>query len=233
MMSQKDVLLFFLVGLLAAACQTPDEPATKEATTEETSSVTADDTTQAEKTILFFGNSLTAGYGLEPSEGFPALIQQKLDSLGYDYRAVNAGLSGETTASGVSRLDWVLERQPVDIFVLELGANDGLRGIEPTETKENLRAMIEKVRAANPDVKIILAGMMVPPNMGPAYAERFQEVFPEVAEAQDVELIPFLLENVAGETELNQADGIHPTAEGQRIVAETVWKTIKPLLEAA
>ena len=197
----------------------------------ETTGAAANDTTQSEKVILFFGNSLTAGYGLEPSEGFPALIQQKLDSLGYEYRAVNAGLSGETTASGVSRLEWVLERQPVDIFVLELGANDGLRGIEPAETQENLNTIIEKVRAANPEVEIVLAGMMVPPNMGPEYAERFQQVFPEVAEAKDVTLIPFLLENVAGEPELNQADGIHPTAEGQEIVAQTVWEVLNPLLE--
>ena len=227
----KSVLLLFLISLSVIGCQNTSEPAAEEAAMTETTGAAANDTTQSEKVILFFGNSLTAGYGLEPSEGFPALIQQKLDSLGYEYRAVNAGLSGETTASGVSRLEWVLERQPVDIFVLELGANDGLRGIEPAETQENLNTIIEKVRAANPEVEIVLAGMMVPPNMGPEYAERFQQVFPEVAEAKDVTLIPFLLENVAGEPELNQADGIHPTAEGQEIVAQTVWEVLNPLLE--
>lgn len=225
--------MFVLIGLLGMACQSPNHPATEDAQPVETTTVAADDTAPSEKVILFFGNSLTAGYGLEPAEAFPALIQQKLDSLGYNYRTVNAGLSGETTASGLSRLDWVLERQPTDIFVLELGANDGLRGIEPTETQRNLVAIIDRVRAANPETEIALAGMLVPPNMGNAYAERFQKVFPAVAEAQDVMLIPFLLEGVAGDTELNQADGIHPTATGQKIVSENVWETIKPLLEAA
>jgi acyl-CoA thioesterase-1 len=223
--------LFFLVGLLGMACQSPNQPATEEANPVETATVMANDTTRPEKVILFFGNSLTAGYGLEPSEAFPALIQQKLDSLGYQYRVVNAGLSGETTASGLSRLDWVLEQQPVSIFVLELGANDGLRGIEPTETQRNLAAIIDQVRVANPAVDIVLAGMLVPPNMGNVYTDRFQKVFPAVAEAKDVTLIPFLLEGVAGDPELNQADGIHPTAAGQKIVAENVWPALKPLLE--
>ncbi|MGB3778526.1 MAG: arylesterase [Tunicatimonas sp.] len=231
MLPRKSMFLFFLIGLLGIACQSPNQPA-EEAQPVETVMVAADDTASSEKIILFFGNSLTAGYGLEPSEAFPALIQQKLDSLGYDYRTVNAGLSGETTASGLSRLDWVLERQPVDIFVLELGANDGLRGIEPTETQRNLAAIIDQVRAANPQVAIVLAGMLVPPNMGNAYTERFQQVFPAVAEAKDVTLIPFLLEGVAGDPELNQADGIHPTAPGQKIVTENVWTALKPLLEA-
>ena len=229
----KSALLIFWFSLLGVGCQSPSQPAAEETASAETTTVADNDTTQAEKVILFFGNSLTAGYGLEPSEAFPALIQQKLDSLGYDYRTVNAGLSGETTASGLSRLDWVLERQPVDVFVLELGANDGLRGLEPTETQRNLAAIIDQARAANPQVVIVLAGMLVPPNMGNAYTERFQQVFPAVAEAQNVTLIPFLLEGVAGEPKLNQADGIHPTVKGQQIVAENVWETIKPLLEAA
>lgn len=226
----KSALLIFWLGLLGMRCQSPSQPAAKEAEPVETTTVAVDDTVQSEKVILFFGNSLTAGYGLEPSEAFPALIQQKLDSLGYDYRTVNAGLSGETTASGLSRLDWVLERQPVDVFVLELGANDGLRGIEPTETQRNLDAIIEKVHAANPDVSIVLAGMLVPPNMGPEYADRFQRIFPEVAQTKDVTLIPFLLEGVAGDPELNQADGIHPTSEGQKIVTENVWTVLEPLV---
>ncbi len=228
----KSALLIFWFSLLGMSCQSPSQPAAEEAQPVESATVAVDDTAPSEKVILFFGNSLTAGYGLEPSEAFPALVQQKLDSLGYDYRTVNAGLSGETTASGLSRLDWVLERQPVDVFVLELGANDGLRGIEPTETQRNLVAIIDQVRAANPEVEIVLAGMLVPPNMGNAYTERFQEVFPAVAEARDVTLIPFLLEGVAGDPELNQADGIHPTAPGQKIVAENVWPVLKPLLEA-
>ena len=231
MLRYQNMLLFLTLGLLGIACQSPNPSAAEEAEPLETAPVAADDTARSEKVILFFGNSLTAGYGLEPSEAFPALIQQKIDSLGYDYRTVNAGLSGETTASGLSRLDWVLERQPVDIFVLELGANDGLRGIEPTETRQNLSAIIDRVREANPAVHIVLAGMLVPPNMGGAYADRFQKVFPAVAETKDVTLIPFLLEGVAGDPELNQADGIHPTALGQKIVTKNVWATLKPLLE--
>ncbi len=184
-----------------------------------------------EKVILFFGNSLTAGYGLDdPSKSFPGLIQQKIDSAGYNYKTVNAGLSGETTAGGKNRIGWVLERQPVDIFVLELGANDGLRGVDPAETKRNLKEIIRKVREANPEVEIVLAGMMVPPSMGSAYANNFVKVFPEVAKEENVALIPFLLENVAGERALNQNDGIHPTAEGQRIVAENVWEVLKEVI---
>ena len=226
----RNTVFFLLVSLLGAGCQRSAEQATETTRSTTTTDATSVDSTRQEKIILFFGNSLTAGYGLEPSEAFPALIQQKLDSLGYAYRTVNAGLSGETTASGKTRLDWVLERQPVDVFVLELGANDGLRGIEPTETRRNLEAIIEQVRAANPSIEIILAGMMVPPNMGSEYTDRFQEVFPEVAKKQQVELIPFLLQHVAGEPELNQADGIHPTAKGQQIVADNVWEVLKPLL---
>lgn len=181
---------------------------------------------QTESIILFFGNSLTAGYGLDPEEAYPALIQNKLDSLGFPYMVINAGVSGETTTTGLKRLEWVLEQQPVDIFVLELGANDGLRGIDPALTRRNLEKMIDMVRKANPDVEIILAGMMVPPTMGPQYSKEFAKIFPEIAEEKDVKLIPFLLENVAGEEALNQRDGIHPTAEGQQILAQNVWKIL-------
>ena len=229
----RNPLLFLLVGTLAVGCQHSG----KQASSAEQPAAAADaslaDTTKQEKVILFFGNSLTAGYGLEPSEAFPALIQEKLDSLGYTYRTINAGLSGETTASGKTRLGWVLERQPVDVFVLELGANDGLRGIDPAETQRNLEAIIKQVREINPTVKIVLAGMMVPPNMGEDYARRFQKIFPEVADSQGVTLLPFLLQDVAGEPELNQADGIHPTTEGQKIVASNVWKILQPALESA
>lgn len=185
---------------------------------------------KASKIILFFGNSLTAGYGLEPEEAYPALIQNKLDSLGYDYTVVNAGVSGETTASGNSRVDWVLQQQKIDIFVLELGGNDGLRGIPTSETEENLKSIIDKVQKNAPDAKFILSGMMVPPNMGPQYSEDFNKVFPKVAADKKVYFLPFLLDGVAGETELNQEDGIHPTAKGQQIVADNVWQVLKPLL---
>ena len=231
-----NTFFFFLLCCWTASCQSANEQtntATKDDATA-ASTASADSIQQdspAEKTILFFGNSLTAGYGLDPSDAYPALIQKKLDSLGYDYQVINAGLSGETTASGVTRLDWVLDRQPVDIFVLELGGNDGLRGIDLTETRRNLEAIVDSVREASAETEIILAGMMIPPNMGEQYANQFQKIFPEVAQQEDVHLIPFLLQGVGGEPELNQADGIHPTAEGQKIVANNVWEVLEPLLQ--
>ena len=182
------------------------------------------------KTILFFGDSLTAGLGLDPNLAFPALIGQRLDSLGYSYEVINAGLSGETTASGRNRLGWVL-RQPIDVFILELGANDGLRGIPLEETRKNLEAMILTVREKYPEVRIVLAGMQLPPNMGPEYTASFRKIFPELAEKHQVLLIPFLLDGVGGIPELNQDDGIHPTAEGHRIVAENVWEILSPTVE--
>ena len=183
-----------------------------------------------EKVILFFGNSLTAGYGLEQDQAFPAVIQRKIDSLGWNYEVVNAGLSGETTASGKNRIGWVLDQQ-VDIFVLELGANDGLRGIDLDETRGNLQSIIDTVRTSNPQTEIILAGMQIPPNMGQDYTTEFKKIFPGVAEKKDVHLIPFLLKDVGGRPELNQDDGIHPTAEGQKIVAENVWEVLKGVIE--
>lgn len=184
-----------------------------------------------EKMILFFGNSLTAGYGLDLSAAFPALIQRKLDSLGYRYRVVNAGLSGETSAAGSERLGWVL-KQKVDIFVLELGANDGLRGLPLAETKRNLQKIIDSVRRRSPEAKILLAGMQMPPNMGKTYTAAFTKIYPELAAANNLPLIPFLLKDVAAQPALNLADGIHPNKAGQKIVAETVWEHLKPLLVA-
>ncbi|WP_258099493.1 arylesterase [Marinoscillum pacificum] len=180
--------------------------------------------------ILFFGNSITAGYQLEVKEAFPALIQDRLDSLGYNYRVINAGLSGETTAAGLNRIEWVLQTIP-EIFVLELGANDGLRGLDLDKTKKNLAGIIAKVREANPDVKVILAGMEVPPNLGNDYTTKFRNLFKELASEEHTELIPFLLNNVAGISELNLNDGIHPTPEGHQIVADNVWPILKPLLD--
>lgn len=182
------------------------------------------------KTILFFGNSLTAGYGVEPGEAFPALIQKKIDSLGLNYHVVNAGLSGETTSSGEGRVDWVL-KQEVDIFILELGGNDGLRGIPTEETQRNLQDIIDKVEATYPDAKIILAGMQVPPNMGSEYATDFRQVFVDIADKNDIPLIPFLLEGVGGEVSLNVQDGIHPNVEGHKIVADNVWELLQEELE--
>jgi len=183
------------------------------------------------RTIVFFGDSLTAGYGLDDpaSEAYPALIQEKLAAARLGYRVVNAGLSGETTAGGRRRVDWIL-RQPVDIFVLALGGNDGLRGIEPAVSRANLQAIIARVRAKYPAAKIVLAGMQMPPGMGEDYAREFAAMYPALAEKNHLTFMPFLLEGVAGRTELNQPDGIHPTPAGHAIVAETVWKTLRPLL---
>ena len=183
----------------------------------------------SQKTILFFGNSLTAGMGLDIEEAFPALIQKKLDSALLTYDVINAGLSGETTASGKNRLSWLL-KQKIDIFVLELGANDGLRGIPLDETKKNLQNMIDEVKKHNPEVIIVLAGMQIPPNMGIDYTKGFQAIFPNLASENDIALIPFLLEDVAGMPDLNQQDGIHPTAAGQEIVANNVWEILEKAL---
>ncbi len=211
--------------VLAVACTDEKRADTSQVATSASPQDTAVATTQ-QKTILFYGNSLTAGYGVEPSEAFPALIQTKLDSLDLPYKVVNAGVSGETTSGGNSRIDWVL-RQPVDIFILELGGNDGLRGIPLTETRKNLQEIMDKVKAKYPDVQIVLAGMQVPPNMGSTYANEFRSLYTELAKQNNTALIPFLLEGVGGERELNQSDGIHPTPQGHRIVAENVWETLK------
>ncbi len=181
------------------------------------------------KVILFYGDSLTAGYGLSTEEAFPNQVEKKLKEKGKTVKVVNAGLSGETSAGGLSRLDWVL-RQPIDIFILELGANDGLRGLPLDQTETNLQKIIDKVKVKNPKVKIVIAGMMVPPNMGPDYTTKFKKVFPTLAKKNNASLIPFLLQDVGGIEKLNIADGIHPNAEGHKIVANTVIKTIEPLL---
>lgn len=181
------------------------------------------------KTLLFFGDSLSAGLGVDPDEAFPALIQRKLDAAGRPWRVVNAGLSGETTSGGLRRLDWIL-RQPIDIFVLELGGNDGLRGIAPEISKANLEAMITRIQKQRPHVRVVLAGMQMPANMGADYTKQFAAMYPEVAKETGVTLIPFLLDGVGGVQSLNQSDGIHPNPEGHKIVAETVWRALLPLL---
>ena len=187
-------------------------------------------TSSDEKFILFFGNSLTAGYGIDQEQAYPNLIQQRIDSLGYNYTVINGGLSGETTAGGLNRIDWVLKNQKIDVFVLELGGNDILRGLDLKSTEENLRGITTKVQAAYPEVKIILAGMLAPPNMGNDYTRDFAAIFPMLAKEFDTGLIPFFLENVASIPELNLQDGIHPNAEGQKIVTENVWKELEKVL---
>jgi acyl-CoA thioesterase-1 len=214
-----------LLGLSVFSCSEKKVETTQTEVTTEAATETKSD----EKIILFFGNSLTAAYGIDPEDGFAGLTQQRIDSLGLNYRVINGGLSGETTAGGLSRLDWFLEDKP-DIFILELGGNDGLRGIKLTETKSNLLKIIDKVRSKFPDTKIILAGMQIPPNMGQDYATEFTNMYPAVAEEKDVTLIPFLLEDVGGIPELNLPDGIHPTEEGHKIVFETIWPYIEQTL---
>ena len=181
------------------------------------------------KVILFFGDSLTAGYGLSPEEAFPAVVEKSLQKAGAQARIINAGLSGETSAGGLSRIDWVL-RQPMDVFVLELGANDGLRGLPIRDTQKNLQTIIDKVIFKYPKCKIVLAGMMVPPNMGKEYADSFKRLFGEIAIKNNAVLIPFLLDGVAGIERLNQPDGIHPTSEGHKIIGENISKIIYPLV---
>lgn len=221
---------YILILLLSFSCGENAPKKESKQINKENQQENNNDLATSEKVILFFGNSLTAGMGLDPNEAFPAVIQQRLDSLNLPYTTVNAGLSGETTAAGKNRINWVLN-QKVDVFILELGANDGLRGIPLAETRKNLQDIIDKVRSKNPETKIVLAGMQIPPNMGPEYTSEFRKIFPELAAKNQAALIPFLLEDVAGIPSLNQADGIHPTVEGQKIVAyQNVWPVLKPLL---
>jgi acyl-CoA thioesterase-1 len=181
------------------------------------------------KVILFFGDSLTAGYGLSPEDAFPALVEKSLVKSGKNVRVVNAGLSGETTAGGLARIEWIL-RQPMDVFVLELGGNDGLRGLPLDQTRRNLQTIMDKVKVKYPSCKIVLAGMMVPPNMGKEYAASFQNLFKEIAKKNKAVWIPFLLDGVGGIEKLNQADGIHPNVEGHKIVADHLVQVLTPLL---
>ena len=186
----------------------------------------------ARPVLLCFGTSLTAGLGLAAEEAFPALLQHKIDSAGYAFRVVNAGVSGETAAAGLRRIDWLLQR-PIRVLLLELGANDALRGQDIADAKRNLQEIIDRTRARYPDVRVVVAGMEAPPNLGPRYTREFRDLFVDLARANRAVLIPFLLEGVAGQADLNQADGIHPTAAGARIVADRVWRTLEPVLRAA
>jgi acyl-CoA thioesterase I len=180
--------------------------------------------------ILILGDSITAGYGLERDQSFPALLQKKIDAKGLNFRVINAGQSGDTSAGGLARLDWLLKNR-VDVLVLELGGNDGLRGLHPETTRKNLQAIIDRTKQKYPQARIIIAGMKVPPNMGRDYAARFEAVFRELAQKNQAPLIPFILEGVGGMRELNLPDGIHPTAKGHEIVAQNVWKALEPVLK--
>lgn len=181
-----------------------------------------------ERVIVAFGDSLTAGLGVPASEGYPAVLEEKLKEAGYSYRVVNSGVSGETTAGGLRRVDWVLRSRP-EIVILELGANDGLRGLDLAQTEKNLSAIIERLQQAG--VAVILAGMKMPPNYGKEYTEGFEKIYPRLAAQYRLTLIPFFLDGVAAQSNLNQADGIHPTGQGYRVIVDRIWPIIQPLLK--
>ncbi len=177
--------------------------------------------------IVAFGDSLTAGSGVDPALNYPSKLQAKIDAAGYRYRVANAGISGDTSSQGLNRIQSVIALRPV-IAIVELGANDGLRGIPAEATRRNLIAIVGQLQAAG--IKVVLAGMQMPPNYGPRYTSSFRKIFPDVAEMHNTSLIPFFLEGVGGHPELNQDDGIHPTAEGYDVIVENVWKVLRPLL---
>ena len=179
--------------------------------------------------IVVLGDSITAGFGLDPDQAYPAVLQRKLDAAGLPFSVVNAGLSGDTTSGGVRRVDWALGAG-AEVLIIALGGNDGLRGISPKQTEENLREIIKRARAKAPTISIIIAGMEMPGNMGKEFVEQFRDVFPRVAAETSAALVPFLIEGVGGVPELNQADMIHPTPDGQKRVAENVWKILEKVL---
>lgn len=227
--------LVLLVALLMGCGGDEEAAATPSAAEEiariEATSAGADGGTETEDlpVIVFLGTSLTAGYGLEESQAYPALIEERLRAEGLAYRVINAGVSGDTSAGGLRRLAWLL-RMPVAVLVLELGANDMLRGQGVEQLRTNLRRILDRTREAHPDVALVIAGMRAAPNLGREYGDRFDAVYPALAAEYDAPLVPFLLEDVAARRDLNQADGIHPTAEGHALIAERVWETLAPVL---
>ena len=221
---------YFLVSFVLFSCGNGNNSEEKKETVATESNDIPVTETTSKKTILCFGDSITAGYGLDDiNDAFPGVLQSKIDSLGLDYVVVNSGLSGETSAGGRSRIKWVLN-QKIDVFVLELGANDGLRGVALTETRENLQAIIDVVRNKDPNIQIILAGMELPPNMGQDYTSEFRSIFSDLAKKNDLTFVPFILKGVGGIPELNQNDGIHPTIEGHKIVANNVWEVLETVI---
>jgi acyl-CoA thioesterase-1 len=214
------------VCALAAACnKAAEEPARAGAPIP---SLPADAPDPAKPKVVFLGDSLTAGYGLDQRHSYPALLQQRMEAEGYAFTVVNAGVSGDTTAGGLRRADWALDGN-VRVLVVALGANDGLRGLPVGEMKQNLTAIIRRARGKN--AAVILAGMEAPPNYGQEYASAFRNVFRDVAKNERVAFIPFLLDKVAGQSSLNLGDGIHPNEQGTRIVADTVWTALRPILD--
>jgi acyl-CoA thioesterase-1 len=241
-MSTARLYLFLLAGiLLVAGCgqdrsnsspsPSPRDTAAAQPPDRSPSTASRDTTTEKGLRVLVLGNSIAAGLGVPSDAAFPARLQRKIDSLGWNATVQNAGVSGETTAGGRSRIGWLLNEE-VDVLVLELGGNDGLRGLDLASTKQNLQAIIDTTLTAYPDARVLLAGMQIPPNLGPEYTEQFRALYPAVAEQYArVTLIPFVLQDVAGVDTLMQSDGIHPTAAGHRIVARNVWQKLRPLLE--
>jgi acyl-CoA thioesterase-1 len=189
----------------------------------------AQKTASSAKTIVVLGDSIAAGHGVEPAEAYPALLQEKITSAGLNFTVVNAGVSGDTTADGLNRINWLV-RRPIDVLILELGGNDGLRGFPISTITTNLQMIIDRVKQKYPEAKIVIAGMRMPPNLGEVYTTAFRNIYPALAKNNHAALVPFLLEGVGGKAELNQPDHVHPTAAGHRIVAENVWKVLKPML---
>jgi acyl-CoA thioesterase-1 len=221
---------YLIVVLSLISCGNGSTTVSEESTNSVSDTATETPESSSKKTILFFGDSITAGYGLDDmNDAYPSVIQSRIDSLGLDYEVINSGLSGETSAGGKSRVEWILN-QNIDVFVLELGANDGLRGTPLAETRANLQAIINAVQTNSTDTKIILAGMQLPPNMGETYTSGFRSIFSDLAVKNDLAFIPFILEDVGGVASLNQSDGIHPTVEGHKIVANNVWAVLSAVI---
>lgn len=235
-------LIYLLLVAILVGCSSKDDASapqdsstaridTSETVTDRSGPATGNDTSTDSSRIrvVLLGDSITAGLGVDPDSAYPALLQDRIDRAGLNARIVDAGISGDTSTGGLNRIDWLLE-DGVDILVIELGGNDGLRGIDPELTRRNLAGMIERTRQQAPDARIILAGMMVPPNLGHEYTDEFRRMYPELAEEYDTELIPFILEGVGGVDSMMQSDGIHPNTPGHGRTAENVWDVLEPVL---
>src|SRR5688572_32438045 len=220
--------LLVALPLVAAACGSADSPRSQTATAAVAQRQAQPERLAAPRRIVFLGDSLTAGLGLPREQATPSLIQERLSAAGYDYEVVNAGVSGDTSAGGLSRLDWSLDGD-VEVLVIELGANDGLRGLPVPQMKRNLDDIITRAKAR--DITVILTGMEAPPNYGPLYTAEFRKAFRDLADDHDVIFVPFYLAGVAGTASLNQRDGIHPNAEGSRIIAGMIWQNLEPVLD--
>lgn len=221
------ILRYLSISALIIALFGCDQPKEKPV-----SNVSASMASSQRPTVLFLGTSLTAGYGIDPEQSYPAIIQQKIDSAGLDYRVINAGLSGETSAGALRRADWLF-RQPVSVLVLETGANDGLRGLPPDSLRANIQGVLDRAKRLRPPPRLVLLGMRVPTNYGSTYSQQFESLYPQLAKSNGAVLVPFLLEGVGGVRALNQPDGVHPTGQGQRKMAETVWRVLEPVLRQA